>query len=84
MVLIKSQEGIKRGKNSYENNSKTINKMAIITYILIITLNVNEPNAPTKSHRLPAANSLQSCPTLCNLWSVAPQAPLSMGFSRPE
>ena len=66
MVLIKSQEGIKRGENTYENNSKTINKMAIITYILIITLNVNEPNAPTKSHRLPAAKSLQSCPTLCD------------------
>ena len=66
MILIKSQEGIKRGENTYENNSKTINKMAIITYILIITLNVNEPNAPTKSHRLPAAKSLQSCPTLCD------------------
>ena len=50
MILIKSQEGLKRGENTYENNSKTINKMAIITYILIITLNVNDPNAPTKSH----------------------------------
>ena len=28
------------------------------------------------------AQSLQSCPTLCNLWTVAGQAPLSMGFSR--
>ena len=27
---------------------------------------------------------LQSCPTLCNLWTVARQAPLSMGFSRQE
>ena len=26
----------------------------------------------------------QSCPTLCNPWSVAPQAPLSMEFSRQE
>ena len=26
----------------------------------------------------------QSCPTLCNLWTVAHQAPLSMGFSRQE
>ena len=26
----------------------------------------------------------QSCPTLCNLWTVAHQAPLSMGLSRQE
>ena len=26
----------------------------------------------------------QSCPTLCNLWTIALQAPLSMGFSRQE
>ena len=26
----------------------------------------------------------QSCPTLCDLWTVAHQAPLSMGFSRQE
>ena len=30
------------------------------------------------------AKSLQSCPTLCDLWTVAHQAPLSMGFSRQE
>ena len=31
------------------------------------------------------AKSLQSCPTLCEvLWTVARQAPLSMGFSRKE
>ena len=30
------------------------------------------------------AKSLQSCPTLCDLWTVAYQAPLSMGFSRQE
>ena len=28
------------------------------------------------------AQLLQSCPTLCNLWIVALQIPLSMGFSR--
>ena len=28
--------------------------------------------------------SLQSCPTLCNPWTVACQTPLSMGFSRQE
>ena len=27
------------------------------------------------------ANTLQSFPTLCNLWILACQAPLSMGFS---
>ena len=26
----------------------------------------------------------QLCPTLCNRWTVAYQAPLSMGFSRQE
>ena len=30
------------------------------------------------------AKSLQSCPTLCNPWTIACQAPLSMGFSRQE
>ena len=31
-----------------------------------------------------AAKSLQSCPTLCDLWTVAHKAPSSMGFSRQE
>ena len=41
-------------------------------------------------HHLPllvcvlCAKSLQWCPTLVDLWTVACQAPLSMGFSRPE
>ena len=30
------------------------------------------------------AQLLQLCPTLCNLWTVASQAPLSMGISRQE
>ena len=30
------------------------------------------------------AKSLQSCPTLCDPWTVVHQAPLSMGFSRQE
>ena len=30
------------------------------------------------------AKSLQSCPTLCDLWTTAHQSPLSMGFSRQE
>lgn len=39
--------------------------MAIITYILIITLNVNEPNAPTKNHRLPKQTQKQDPYTRC-------------------
>ena len=35
-----------------KNKPKTIKKMVIGTYILIITLNVNGLNAPTKRHRL--------------------------------
>ena len=31
-----------------------------------------------------AAKSLQSCPTLCDRWTVAHQALPSMGFSRQE
>ena len=33
---------------------------------------------------LAAVKSLQSCPTLCDPWTAAHQAPLSMGFSRQE
>ena len=39
-------------KRTYKKNPKTIKKMVIVTYILIITLNVNGLNAPTKRHRL--------------------------------
>ena len=39
-------------KKDLHNQSQTIKKMAIGTYILIITLNVNRLNAPTKRHRL--------------------------------
>ena len=34
----------------YKNKSKTINKMAIRTYVLVITTNVNGINIPTKRH----------------------------------
>ena len=40
-------------KEKYQQNQpQTINKMAIGTYISIITLNVNVLSAPTKRHRL--------------------------------
>ena len=53
-IVTKSQENKRRrgGKKTYKNKSNTINKMAIRTYISIITLNVNRLNAPTKGHRL--------------------------------
>ena len=39
-------------KNDLQNQPQTIKKMAIGTFISIITLNVNELNAPTKRQRL--------------------------------
>ena len=39
-------------KKALHNQPQTIKKMAIGTYVLIITLNVNGLNAPIKRHRL--------------------------------
>ena len=39
-------------KKDLHNQPQTIKKMAIGTYALIITLNVNGLNAPIKRHRL--------------------------------
>ena len=39
-------------KKDLQNQPQTIKKMAIETYIEVITLNVNGLNAPTKRHRL--------------------------------
>ena len=39
-------------EKTYKNKPKTIKKMVIGTYISIITLRVNELNAPTKRNRL--------------------------------
>ena len=47
-------------------------------------------NIPSRGNRYFSVESesesevAQSCPTLCNLWTVAHQAPPSMGFSRQE
>ena len=46
-----SQE-IQENKNDLQNQPQTNKKMAIGTYISIITLNVQGLNAPTKRHRL--------------------------------
>ena len=58
-------------KKDLQNQPQTIKNMAIGTYILIITLNVNGLNVPTKRHKqaataAAAAKSLQSCMTLCD------------------
>ena len=55
-IVIKPEEERTRAegkKKEQQKKSKAINKMAIRTYIPIITLNVNGLNAPTKGHRLP-------------------------------
>ena len=48
--IIREQK--KGEKKNYKDKSKTINKMAVRTYISIINLNVNGINAPVKRHRL--------------------------------
>ena len=46
-----SQE-IQEKKKDLQNQPQIIKKIAIVTYISIITLNLNGLNAPTKRHRL--------------------------------
>ena len=60
-----SQE-IQEKKNDLQNQPQTIKKMAIGTYISIITLNVNELNAPTKDTDWLKVKVAQSCPALCD------------------
>ena len=55
-----SQE-IQEKKKDPQNQPQTIKKMAIETYISIITLNINGLNAPTKRHRM--AEWMQKKPT---------------------
>ena len=49
---ITREQKRKGRKKTYENKSRTISKMAVITYISIITLNVNRLNHPNKRERL--------------------------------
>ena len=51
---------------TYTNKPKTIKKMAIRTYISIITLNVNGLNVPIKRHRLTEWTQKQD-PSICCL-----------------
>ena len=44
---------MKKGtERNYKNSKKTINKMAISTYLSIITLNINGLNYPIKRQRM--------------------------------
>ena len=58
--------GNTRKKRTYKNKHKTIKKMVIGTYILIITLNVTGLNASTKRHRLAEWIQKQD-PYICSL-----------------
>ena len=60
-----SQE-IKQKTKELQNQPQIIKKMAIGTYISIITLNVNELYAPTKRHRLAEWIQKQD-PYICSL-----------------
>ena len=59
-----SQE-IQEKKKDLQNQSKTIKKMEIGTYISIITLNVNGLNTPNKRHRLAEEIQKQNPYTRC-------------------
>ena len=47
--MKRAREG---GTEELQNSQKTMNRMAISTYLLIITLNVNELNVPIKRHKV--------------------------------
>ena len=47
-----SKRETKEKKRTYKTKHQTIEKIVIVTYILIITLIVNGLNAPTKRHRM--------------------------------
>ena len=47
-----TREETKEAEKNYTNNQKTNNKMAVITYLSVITLNVNGLNATIKRHRV--------------------------------
>ena len=51
-MLKRLSQEIQEKEKDLQNQPQTIKKMAIGTYISIITLNVNELNIPTKRHRL--------------------------------
>ena len=65
---LHSQE-IQKKEKDLQNQPQTIKKMAIGTYISIITLNVSGLNAPTKRHRLAEWIQKQN-PYICCLQEI--------------
>ena len=54
---------MREGKNlPTENKHKTIKKMSVVSFISIITLNVNGLNAPNEIHRL--AEQMRTCASM--------------------
>ena len=51
-VIREESKWVREEKKTYKNKFETINKMAIRTHILIITLNVNGLNAPNKKKQM--------------------------------
>ena len=51
-VIREESKGVREEKKTYKNKFETINKMAIRTHILIITLNVNGLSAPNKKKQM--------------------------------
>ena len=47
-------------RNEQKRTTKTINKMAVSTYLSIITLNINELNAPIKRHSMAEGIQMQN------------------------
>ena len=62
---LHSQE-IQEKKKDLQNQPQTIKKMAMETYISIVTLNVNGLNASTKRHRL--AEWIQKQDHICAIY----------------
>ena len=65
MLKYFSRQETQEKEQTYKNKPKTIKKMVIGTYILIITLNVNGLNAPTKRHRQAEWIQIQDPYTCC-------------------
>ena len=64
----------KRRKKRTKNKPKTIMKIVIGSYISIITLKVNELNAPTERHRLAGQLTCAACISTYHIsWLDPPQ-----------
>ena len=60
----------RKERKGLQKKSKTMNQMAITTYIWIITLNVNRVNALTKRQRLA---ELRERERIVHMWSTRDQ-----------